>query len=153
MVSLPESANYAAATTTVTIDVTPAPLTIVADDKQRAAGFNNPPLTASYIGIVNGDIAIATPPVLSTDAVISSEPGFYAIRVASGSDPNYSITRKNGTLAIAEREIPVVTWSDPSAITFGTALDSTQLNATVDVPGTFAYTPGDGTELSQVHTH
>jgi predicted outer membrane repeat protein len=42
---------------------------------------------------------------------------------------------------------PAVTWSDPAGITFGTALDATQLNATADVPGNYVYTPASGTEL------
>lgn len=40
---------------------------------------------------------------------------------------------------------PTVTWAAPSAITYGTALSTTQLNATASVPGTFAYTPAAGT--------
>ncbi len=43
---------------------------------------------------------------------------------------------------------PVVTWATPAAITYGTALSSTQLNATASVPGTFVYTPASGAVLS-----
>jgi len=42
----------------------------------------------------------------------------------------------------------VLTWAAPAAITYGTALSSTQLNATASVPGTFAYSPPTGTVLS-----
>jgi len=42
---------------------------------------------------------------------------------------------------------PVITWSTPAAITYGTALSGTQLNATADVAGSFAYTPAAGTIL------
>ena len=42
---------------------------------------------------------------------------------------------------------PVITWPAPSAILFGTPLTVLQLNATADVPGTFAYTPDFGTVL------
>ena len=42
---------------------------------------------------------------------------------------------------------PTLTWPQPAAITYGTALSSTQLDATADVPGTFAYTPPAGTVL------
>ncbi len=42
---------------------------------------------------------------------------------------------------------PVVTWTNPSPIAFGTALGATQLNATADVAGTFVYTPASGTVL------
>jgi cytoskeletal protein RodZ len=43
---------------------------------------------------------------------------------------------------------PVITWANPDAITAGTPLSATQLNATAGVPGTFVYTPGLGTVLS-----
>ena len=42
---------------------------------------------------------------------------------------------------------PTVTWSTPAAITYGTALSATQLDATASVPGTFTYTPAAGTVL------
>src|SRR6185295_15847223 len=42
----------------------------------------------------------------------------------------------------AAPQAPVITWPAPPAITYGTALGPTQLNATANVPGTFAYSPG-----------
>ncbi len=47
------------------------------------------------------------------------------------------------------KNTPVVAWSTPSAVTYGTALSATQLDATASyngttVPGTFAYTPAAG---------
>jgi N-acetylneuraminic acid mutarotase len=42
---------------------------------------------------------------------------------------------------------PVLTWSNPANITYGTPLSGTQLNATASVPGTFTYTPAAGTIL------
>jgi hypothetical protein len=42
---------------------------------------------------------------------------------------------------------PTISWSAPAAITFGSALSSTQLDATASVPGTFVYTPAAGTVL------
>lgn len=43
---------------------------------------------------------------------------------------------------------PALTWGAPTAITYGTALSATQLNATASVPGTFVYMPKAGTVLS-----
>ncbi len=43
---------------------------------------------------------------------------------------------------------PTITWATPAAITYGTALSSTQLNATASVPGTFTYTPAVTTVLN-----
>ncbi len=39
---------------------------------------------------------------------------------------------------------PVITWPDPADIFVGTALSSTQLNATADTTGTFVYSPPAG---------
>jgi hypothetical protein len=41
---------------------------------------------------------------------------------------------------------PVITWNNPAAIAFGTALSATQLNATANAPGTFVYVPAAGTK-------
>ena len=40
---------------------------------------------------------------------------------------------------------PTITWATPAAITYGTTLSSTQLDATASVPGTFVYSPAAGT--------
>ena len=42
---------------------------------------------------------------------------------------------------------PVITWANPAAITYGTVLSGTQLNATANVEGTFTYNPVAGTLL------
>lgn len=54
---------------------------------------------------------------------------------------------------------PAITWSNPADITYGTALNSTQLNAVAKDPvsgdtvaGTFTYSPGAGSILD-VGTH
>ena len=51
------------------------------------------------------------------------------------------------TLTIG-KATPIVTWSNPASIVYNTPLSGTQLNATADVAGTFAYTPVSGTVLN-----
>ena len=52
-----------------------------------------------------------------------------------------------------EKEIPLITWATPANISYGTAIDGTQLNATADVPGTLTYSPVSGTILNAgIHT-
>jgi hypothetical protein len=52
------------------------------------------------------------------------------------------------TVSLAvNKAMPTIAWPAPASITYGTALGSTQLNATASVPGTFAYTPAAGTVL------
>ena len=42
----------------------------------------------------------------------------------------------------------VITWNNPSDITYGTLLGATQLNATANTTGTFSYNPPSGTKLN-----
>ena len=53
------------------------------------------------------------------------------------------------TTLTVNQATPNLSWSTPDPITYGTALDSTQLDATADVPGTFSYDPGAGTVPDQ----
>ena len=64
--------------------VTPASLTITANNQFRAYGQSNPPLTADYQGFVNGDTpaSLTAPLTVSTPAVPASFAGSYPILVA-----------------------------------------------------------------------
>ena len=60
----------------------------------------------------------------------------------------YTTATASTTLVVtAPRTTPTMWWRTPAAITQGTALGATQLNATASVPGTFVYTPAAGTVL------
>jgi autotransporter-associated beta strand protein len=56
-------------------------------------------------------------------------------------------TNTSTTLTVT-RAIPIITWTNPAPIIYGTTLGSNQLNATVNVPGSFACTPTNGTVLN-----
>jgi parallel beta-helix repeat protein len=89
------------ATAEVTLIVAPAPLTITADDKTRVFGVANPPLTATFTGLVNGDTPdVVTGLVLNTTADINSPVGTFPITVSGGVAANYDITFVPGTLTI-----------------------------------------------------
>ncbi|TWU48479.1 choice-of-anchor Q domain-containing protein [Rubripirellula reticaptiva] len=59
--------------------------------------------------------------------------------------------RISGTVDIGAVEsqiaTPIIVWNDPADIPVGTPLGQDQLNATTQTPGTFAYTPVEGTVL------
>jgi Legume lectin domain len=59
---------------------------------------------------------------------------------------DYTSTGAAVTLVV-NQATPIITWPTPAPITYGTALSSTQLDATANVPGTFVYTPPSGTLL------
>jgi alpha-tubulin suppressor-like RCC1 family protein len=66
---------------------------------------------------------------------------------ATVADGGYSGSGSATDTLVVAKATPGLTWADPAAITFGTALSATQLNAAANVAGTFAYTPPAGTVL------
>jgi hypothetical protein len=65
--------------------------------------------------------------------------------------PSDSVDYQSATSSVSisvSQIASAVSWSNPAAITYGTALSGTQLNATASVPGTFAYLPALGTVLT-----
>ena len=79
-----------------------APLEARADDKTRVYGEDNPVLTVTCTGFVNGDGTgdIDELPAAVTAATAGSDAGEYAITVIGGTDNNYDITGISGTLAV-----------------------------------------------------
>jgi N,N-dimethylformamidase beta subunit-like protein/uncharacterized protein DUF4082/Big-like domain-containing protein len=63
-------------------------------------------------------------------------------------DPSKYLPASSSVSITVLKATPVITWANPAAITFGTPLGAAQLNATANVPGTFAYTPASGTKLA-----
>ncbi len=59
---------------------------------------------------------------------------------------NYTNASADATITV-NQATPVITWANPAAITYPTALGGTQLNATANVAGSFTYTPAAGTVL------
>ena len=59
----------------------------------------------------------------------------------------YSSTTRTVTLLVTP-VTPVITWRTPAAIAYGTPLSRSQLNASANVAGTFAYSPGTGEVLA-----
>src|SRR5882762_9260688 len=59
-------------------------------------------------------------------------------------DTNYAIATSTVTLTVTAAA-PVITWMPPASMAYGRALSGRELNATANVPGTFAYSPPAGT--------
>ncbi len=55
-----------------------------------------------------------------------------------------SATTSTATTLVVAQATPTITWATPAAITYGTALSSTQLDATSTIGGNFVYTPAAG---------
>ncbi len=66
---------------------------------------------------------------------------------AWAADNNYAAA-STSALTKADKQSPVITWATPAAIPAGTALSSTQLDASANVAGSFVYSPPAGTVLA-----
>jgi hypothetical protein len=120
-----DAIDYSTLTTKVAIDVAPAPLVIIADNKAKLAGQPNPALSTTIIGFVVGDSisSLAAPPVVSTTATTASAAGNYPISAGGAASPNYAISYLPGTLTILASPTPTPT---PSPLVAGlTALVDT----------------------------
>jgi Bacterial Ig-like domain (group 3)/MBG domain (YGX type) len=73
--------------------------------------------------------------------------GTYSITAAYGGDSNYLPATSSALAMVVNKAEPTITWSNPAAVSYGTALSAKQLNATASVPGTFVYSPVAGTVL------
>ena len=95
------NSNYTVHCVNGTLTITKAALTITADNKTKAFGAANPPLTARYTGLVNGDTNDISPVTLSTPAATSVGKHAIMIKATIGvTCANYRVTYVKGTLTI-----------------------------------------------------
>jgi hypothetical protein len=101
------------------LTITPAPLTIQANDVSKVYGAAVPGLTASYIGFVNGDgpSSLAAPALLATTATAASLAGTYPITVGHAASPDYAITFRAGTLTVTPTTPSPTPTSTPPLVT------------------------------------
>ena len=103
--------DYNTVTGSVSLVVTPAPLTVTASNATRVYGQANPAFTAGYAGFVNGDgigVLTGSPSLSTTATAASSVAGSpYAIVAASGTlnASNYTFLFNNGQLTITPASV------------------------------------------------
>ncbi len=143
-----DTKTYSAAKATVQLTVTKA----------------NPVITWPPLAAITQGIALSSAQLNATANV----PGAFSYSPAAGTVPllgtlpltatftptdatDYVPATAHNTLIVnaanTGKSTPLITWGAPAAISYGTALSSTQLNATANVAGTFTYTPAAGTVL------
>jgi hypothetical protein len=123
-------------------DVTPPTIAIAAPTATSYA--LNQSVTASYSCTDSGS---------GVASCAGSVDNGSSIDTSSAGQRTFTVTATDKTRNTAAQSIgytvnkgsPTITWTNPSDIVYGTALSATQLNATSNVPGTFAYSPAIGT--------
>ncbi len=94
-------------------------------------------------GVTVGGVAATSIVVVSDTQITATAPA------GSAGARDVAVTTIAGTgsgagLYTYYKVTPTITWTTPSAITYGAALTAAQLNATASVAGTFAYSPAAG---------
>jgi YVTN family beta-propeller protein len=126
-----DTTHFSTATGSVTIEVTPAPLTITAKDATRTFGRPNPAFSVKYQGFVNGDTKASLTGILqlTTTATLNSAPGTYPIEPSGLSSPDYTITYVNATLTITKAPTTTSVTNTPAsprlnqAVTFSATVE------------------------------
>jgi hypothetical protein len=139
-----DSVDYTGATDSVMITVTKAKPTIT---------WANP-----------ASITYGTPLSVTQLDATASVPGMFTYTPAAGTvldagthqalsvsfaptdSTDYTTAAASARITVT-KATPVITWSDPDDITYGTALSLTQLDATASVPGMLTYAPAAGVVL------
>src|SRR5262249_44967432 len=103
------SSDYAITFASGNLTVTPAALTVTANDATKVYGQANPSLSASYSGFVNGDSAatLSGSLVLTTTCTASSHAGSYAVTPGGLTSGDYTITFTGGTLTVTPAALTV----------------------------------------------
>ncbi len=131
----PNATNYVLQQPTgLSAAITPAPLSLIANNQTMNYGGPIPTLTYTAKGLLGSDTTsvLTTQPTLSTTATASSPPGTYTINISGGTAQNYSITDFPGTLTVV------------TSTATTTTLSTSQQYAPVGQPITFTATVHPG---------
>jgi len=131
-----DSANYNGASSTQTVTVVRAPLTIGANNAAKPFGAPLPSFSVTPSGFVNGDsmASLAGTLTLATTATASSPVGSYPIVPQGLSSPNYAITFVNGVLNVVRADTAVAVTASPNPSGFNQPVTFTA-TVTVVAPG------------------
>ena len=138
-----DTTDYTTATATVTLTVIQGTPTIAwsapaATTYGTALGVAQLNATASVAGTFSYSPAAGTVLAVGTQKL--------TVSFTPTDTTDYTGAGANVSLTV-NKAAPTVTWPVPSAIVYGTALSSTQLDATSTVAGSFAYSSAAGTVL------
>ncbi len=138
--------NYTASTATASVTLTVTKATPVITWPQPSPIAYGTALSATQL---NATSSVAGSFAYSPAAGKVLAPGAQTLKVTftPGNTTDYTTATASVTLTV-NKATPTITWATPKAITYGTSLSATQLNATAPVGGTFAYSPASGAVLS-----
>jgi uncharacterized repeat protein (TIGR03803 family) len=97
------------------------------------------------VGFSSSDQSVAT---ISGNIVTILNAGLTIITATQNGNTEYDAAPSVSQTLIVDKLDPSISWTNPADIVYGTALSSTELNASTTIAGTFVYTPSIGTQLN-----
>ncbi len=91
------------------LTITKAPLSAIAEDKEKFYGDSNPKLTVRYVGFKLDDTpsVLDNPPFPFTSVNETTNVGEYSIFLTESFDNNYEISNSNGSLTVRKVELTI----------------------------------------------
>src|ERR1035441_9898383 len=108
----------------------------------NAVVSNSPPLAYQWYQN-HVPLAGSTNDTLALTNVQLSQAGSYTVSITN----EYGGEVSQPAILTVLQAVPMLDWTNPAAIPYGTVLGTNQLSASANVPGTFAYSPPAGTVL------
>ena len=135
-------------TPTLTVETSSSPSTYGSAVTFTATISGGPTGTVTFY---DGGASIGTGTINGTTATLTTSSliaGSHTITASWPGNSSYSAVTSGAITQVVSTATPTITWNTPAAITYGTALSSTQLDASSTAPGTFVYLPAAGTVLA-----
>jgi RHS repeat-associated protein len=144
------AANYSFSFVAGTLTVTTAMQTINFPAPSSPVTYGVAPIALSATassGLGVSFSVVSGPGTISGSTLTITGAGTVVVAANQAGNADYAAAAQVTQSVVVTQATPVITWATPAAITYGTALGATQLNATASVAGTFAYTPAAGAVL------
>src|SRR5271157_4079112 len=152
-----DTIHYGNGLAEVTLTVTQATQTLTFAQPTSPVVYGVNPIPLSCTSTSNQPIGfqlVSGPGEFSGRTLIPTGVGIIEVECIQPATNNYAAATPVIQYVTVKQGTPAITWANPAAITYGTALSGTQLDAKaanivgINVPGTFTYSPAAGTVLT-----
>jgi O-glycosyl hydrolase len=140
-----DTTDYTTVTGSVTVTVNQATPTVTALPAASAITYGQSLASSTLTGgtgSVSGTFSWTTPTTAPKEGMQSE-----SVTFTPADTTDYTTVTGSVTVTV-NQATPTITWAVPAATTYGTALSTTQLDASSSVAGTFVYSPASGTVLT-----
>lgn len=142
------------ASTSTSLSITGSPVTydnehtvVFTSAVSAASGTPTGTVAIKQAGATLCSITLPATTCSSDSTALNASPSAYSITAVYSGDSNFLTSTSTAGSLTVNKATPIISWASPAPITYGTALSTTQLNATANTSGTMVYNPAAGSVL------